>query len=81
MLNLIRNTYRLYFTKGIDLQNWYFKQCEKTAGNPEVYKIIRPENGFISPEIVQLILNTLNYQIYLFQLFYLFQLQKFHLHP
>ncbi len=49
---LIKNTYRYRYVKGQGMRATHFRQCAAVAGKVEVFRVLRPVDGFRLAELV-----------------------------
>jgi hypothetical protein len=52
---IINNTYRLRFLEGLGGKKDHFKQCAAVAAHTHVYKVVRPDRGFLLNELMDMI--------------------------
>jgi len=52
---LIDNTYRLRFLEGLGGKKDHFRQCAAVATKVAVYRTVRPNNGFLLKELMELL--------------------------
>lgn len=52
---LIENTYRMRFLHGLGGEKDHFKQCAAVAAKAEVCRIVRPKQGFLLEELMDLL--------------------------
>jgi hypothetical protein len=60
---LYRHTYRNLFLEPLGLIDWHFTTSTKLINQLPLYQIMRPTFGFTAPEIVSLILDTVNKEL------------------
>ena len=49
---LIRNTYRYRFMEAQGMRSQHFQQCAATARNVDVFKVLRPKDGYMLDQLV-----------------------------
>jgi hypothetical protein len=52
---IINNTYRLRFLNGLGGKEEHFRQCAAVATHTNVWKVIRPDRGFLLPELMDMV--------------------------
>ena len=52
---IIDNTYRLRFLEGLGGKKDHFKQCSSVAAKAAVYRTVRPKNGFLLNELMEMV--------------------------
>ena len=52
---LIENAYRLEFLEGLGGKKDHFKQCATVAARSDVYRIVRPDKGFLLNKLMDLL--------------------------
>jgi hypothetical protein len=55
MQMLLRNTYRGFMLKGLQLKPWHFQTCFSLAQKVRCYKVERPKKGYWEQELYELI--------------------------
>ncbi|MFZ2959948.1 MAG: hypothetical protein WA705_23965 [Candidatus Ozemobacteraceae bacterium] len=55
IMPLIRNTYRYHYLHGHGMKPLHFKQCAAVAGKVRIFRVLRPETGFLLDELVRAI--------------------------
>jgi hypothetical protein len=52
---LLDNTYRRRFLEGLGGKQDHFRQCAAVAAHTNVYKVVRPDRGFLLYELMEMV--------------------------
>ncbi len=52
---LIENTYRMSFLEGLGGKKDHFRQCAAMAAKADICRVVRPDNGFLLNELIDLV--------------------------
>lgn len=59
---VIRQTYRKHFISLMGIESEHFAKCSRLAKSVDIYRLIRPENGYSTDEQIRLVLDVLDKQ-------------------
>ncbi|GAB6557960.1 aldolase [Bacillus mobilis] len=57
---LYRHTFRNFLIQGLGLMEWHFKASAAILNKVDLYELCRPAKGYSAPQLVSLILTTIN---------------------
>ncbi|MEX0377611.1 aldolase, partial [Bacillus sp. S4] len=57
---LYRHTFRNFLIQGLGLMEWHFVASAAILNKVDLYELCRPERGYSAPQLVSLILTTIN---------------------